>query len=227
MNPKTSWRSEISDLYCRDKWVTSATTSAPGLSPVAPHRSKWVSQIALAPCPPGGCSTQKRRLWKMGKEPVPTEGWTRAFALSLIPLGSVGELRRAQHRAHTQPPGVRALYFHIPSSLSRSSLPSGRSEGLLFKGTWTGKCLSQVPGLPTAFVFLMEYRLEAAKPLSTSSETEMKELQGKAKLGCLRARSRGTEGTFAWRRHHKYMTPAAPWHRFNGQLEHPLLPAWK
>lgn len=92
MNPKTSRGSEMSDLYCTDKWVTSAHPLLRG--------ANGLPRLQVATCP-----KVTWWLWKEGDEAFPTEGWTWSGFPSLVPPGSVGE-EPSTHRAHTRNQGM-------------------------------------------------------------------------------------------------------------------------
>lgn len=69
---------EMSDLYCRDKRVTSASPLLRG--------ANGLPRLQVATCP-----KVTRWLWKEGDEAFPTGGWSWSGFPSLLPPGSVGE----------------------------------------------------------------------------------------------------------------------------------------
>lgn len=135
MNPKTSWGEEISDLYCRDKWVPSASPGANGLP-----------RLQVATCP-----KVTWWLWKEGEKAFPTDGW----AWSGFPSLAVWE------RSHPHPeltPGIRE--WQMPAAFQDD--PCSRAGGGHFS-QGTGISWSSHQTCSQHWDFWMKLQLEAAE----------------------------------------------------------------
>lgn len=195
MNWKTSQRSEISDLYYGDKWVTGATTSAPGLSPTALQRSKWVSQITLAPCPPGWWPIVQRRHGgseKRGKTIFPLRAGAGAVVLSLVPPGSAGEQPSTALSSH--PTSRNKGVWKCPAAFQDHLYPHIGARNFLSRALGHASASNIYQTFPQHLYFWLNNNWKQLNSQAHPPREKWRWCKGRWSLGCVSRHIPGQQG---------------------------------